>query len=80
MVPSFGLIARFFGLSSLPCAGKAVSLAQNNYKSPSKNRKTCLVTTASRTCLHRAKWLEARNFFANPRKKRAALRPPSKDF
>jgi hypothetical protein len=36
MLAPFGLISRFFRLSSLPCASKAASLAQNNHKSPSK--------------------------------------------
>jgi hypothetical protein len=39
MIPSFGLISRFFRLSSLPCPSKAASSTQNNHKSPSKNRK-----------------------------------------
>jgi hypothetical protein len=58
MVASFGLIARFFGLSSLPWRRKAVSLAQNNHKIASKIRKTDLVSTASRGCWHKTRFCD----------------------
>jgi hypothetical protein len=52
MLAPFGLIARFFSLSSLPCARKAAAAAQNNHKITAKNRKTNLMSTASRACSH----------------------------
>jgi hypothetical protein len=71
MFPSFGLISRFFCLSSL---------AQNNRKIPSKIRKTYLVSTPSRACFHGKNGLTAARFLCQAKKCVTAWRKPAPNF